>query len=188
MVEIIHRIHQKGFHPTIVYNTNAYDKPEILRILSDLVDVYLPDIKYFSNEVANELSGIPNYFDVAILALREMIWQKGTSISLGDDGLIDSGVIIRHLVLPNHSDDSVLLLKALEEEFSNNLWISILSQYFPTDQVKEIKNLDSLLAKDEYLNVLDILYDLGFYRGFIQKLGSGSYYKPNFNGPVHFKK
>jgi putative pyruvate formate lyase activating enzyme len=186
MIEIINRLNSIGYYPTIVYNTNCYEKPEIIRWIANYIDVYLPDIKYFSNELAEEFSGIHDYFEVAIAALKEMVWQKGTTISLGLDGLIDSGVIVRHLVLPNQWKDSMLIVNKLEDIFSNNLCISLLSQYYPTEVLGKNHCLKTFLREDEYQKVKDYLEKLGFYRAFTQKMSSNKCYRPDFENNSPF--
>jgi putative pyruvate formate lyase activating enzyme len=180
MVRIINRLNNIGYYPKIIYNTNCYDKSETIRLIAKYIDIYLPDVKYFSNQLAEELSGIPDYFKVAIAALKEMIWQKGTTISLGFDGMIDSGVIVRHLVLPNHWKDSLLIIDRLEDFFSANLCISLLSQYFPTEVMEKNHVMNTSLSEDEYQKVKEYLKKLGFYRVFVQKISSNKYYRPDF--------
>ncbi|HNV81964.1 MAG: radical SAM protein [Tenuifilaceae bacterium] len=186
MVEIIERLKKRGLNPVIVYNTNCYDNIGIIKALEKYVDVYLPDIKYFSHHLAEDLSNAPNYFTVAMAALKEMVWQKGTSIGIGSDGLIDSGVVIRHLILPGHVHDSINIMKHLEEAFSANLCISLMSQYYPTGMIEKGHNMDRIITKTEYRSVLDCMKKLGFYRIFAQELNSNNFYCPDFDSNIPF--
>ncbi len=181
MVEIITRVNQEGFNPTIVYNTNSYDNPDVLRLLEGVVDVYLPDMKYFSNKLAQKYSNAPEYWMHSVAALKEMLWQKGTSLILDDNGYVTSGVIVRHLVLPNHSDDSIEIFRFIADCISSDINISLMSQYFPTSHVERSGNLSKTITREEYKNVADKLIEFGFYRIWQQELDSSEYYKPNFS-------
>ncbi|MGE0078826.1 MAG: radical SAM protein [Bacteroidales bacterium] len=185
MMEIIEGLHKKGHHPTIIYNTNCYDSVDVIKELEGIVDVYLPDFKYINNELGLMYSGVDNYFDVASIALREMFRQKGTTLLLGDDDLAESGLIIRHLVLPGYFSDSVELLKYLADEFSPRLHLSLMSQYYPPSGLCLNKPLDRTLSEGEYNVVLNTLEDIGF-RGWVQSLDSNSHYQPDFSSDNPF--
>jgi len=180
MVEIIDALHQKGYFPTIVYNTNCYESVETLKELENVVDVYLPDFKYVNNSLGFQYSGVSDYFDVAKLALKEMYRQKGTSLLLGDDDLVEFGLIIRHLVLPGYSAESIELLDYLASEFSPRLHISLMSQYYPPHELNLPKPINKVLSNEEYCSVLKAMEYLGF-RGWAQSMESNNYYRPNFN-------
>jgi len=185
MVEIINALHQKGYFPTIVYNTNYYESVDTLKELESVVDVYLPDFKYANNSLGLRYSGVSDYFDVAKLALKEMYRQKGTSLLLGDDGLVEFGLIIRHLVLPSHSAESVELLEFLADEFSPRLHISLMSQYFPPSGLHLPNPINRVLSKEEYSKVLNTMEVLG-YRGWEQSMESADCYRPYFNSNEPF--
>ncbi len=185
MVEIINALHQKGYFPTIVYNTNCYESVDTLKELESVVDVYLPDFKYANNSLGLRYSGVSDYFDVAKLALKEMYRQKGTSLLLGDDGLVEFGLIIRHLVLPSHSAESVELLEFLADEFSPRLHISLMSQYFPPSGLHLPNPINRVLSKEEYSKVLNTMEVLG-YRGWEQSMESADCYRPYFNSNEPF--
>lgn len=187
MVEIIDGLHQKGYYPTIVYNTNCYESVETLRELEKIVDVYLPDFKYVNNSLGLQYSDVSDYFDVAKRALKEMYRQKGTSLLFGDDGLVECGLIIRHLVLPGHSTESVELLNFLSDEFSPRLHISLMSQYYPPSGLNLPNPINRVLSKEEYSKVLNTMEILGF-RGWAQSLESADCYRPNFNSSEPFSK
>ena len=175
MLRIIEMIHEKGFFPKIIYNTNAYETVENLRQLEDIVDIYLPDFKYADDELGKQLSGIQNYSKIAISAIKEMYRQKKTHIN--DD---NPALIIRHLVLPNHVENSLVALKMIPRECSTDVFVSLLSQYFPVYKALEIKNINRTLTGAEYNRVLDLLDELGFERGWTQLLDSNDYYQPDF--------
>ncbi len=179
MLQIITGIRQRGFNPTIIYNTNCYDSVDTIKRLDGLVDVYLPDFKYVNNSLGFELSGVSDYFDKALLALREMYRQKGSSLLMGNDGLVDSGLIIRHLVLPGYVDESVELLEYLSEEFSPRLHISLMAQYYPPSGLDLENPLNRVLLPAEYARVLEAMDGIGF-RGWVQSLDSSSHYRPDF--------
>lgn len=179
MVGIINSLHKKGYNPTVVYNTNAYENLETLRELEGIVDVYLPDFKYINNMLGLMYSGVKNYFEVASLAIREMYRQKGTSLLMGDDGLVESGLIVRHLVLPNHADESIELLRYLEDTFSSRLHVSLMSQYYPPSGLNLDEKLNRTITVAEYQKVLDALEEIGF-RGWAQSPESSASYRPDF--------
>lgn len=179
MVRIIEMLHQQGYYPRIVYNTNCYDNPEVLRDISKLVNIYIPDLKYFDNGLAIKYSNAPNYFNFALEALKEMIWQKGTSLLIDKDGLMESGVILRHLVLPGHSEDSINIFENLALHISSSIPVSLMSQYHPIGNLSQ--PLNRKLTIQEYQKVVARVEKLGFYRGWIQEIESNSYYLPDFS-------
>lgn len=181
MVEIITKLNEMGYHPVVVYNSNAYDNPLILREIQILVNVYLPDIKYYSIDLSLKYSDVNEYFTKAQKSLKEMVWQKGTSLQLDDDGCATEGVIVRHLILPGHVDDTLQILETIANSISTNLNISLMSQYYPNEQSKpEFPELGRTLSKFEYQKAVKAMKEFGFHRGFTQNLESSSYYKPHF--------
>lgn len=180
MIAIIKGLHKLGRKPVVVYNTNAYDSVETLKMLEGWVDVYLPDIKYSDSTLASHYSGVKNYPEIALAALKEMIRQKGTTLLINEKGIAESGIIIRHLVLPGHADQSIQVLKEIENRFSTDLHFSIMSQYYPTENVTTHRFLGRTISHDEYERVVDTFHELGFYRGWIQDLESHSQFRPDF--------
>lgn len=185
MVDIIDSLRHKGYAPTVIYNTNCYDSVDTLKALEGTVDVYLPDFKYINNLLALKYSGVDDYFEVATLALREMYRQKGTSLLLGDDELVESGLIIRHLVLPGYEYESIELLRFLSDEFSPRLYVSLMSQYYPPFGLSIESPLDRILKPTEYQKVLDVMEEIGF-RGWVQALDSHNHYQPDFSSDNPF--
>ena len=176
MLKIIDMIHEKGFSPKIIYNTNGYENVETLRLLEGIVDIYLPDFKYADDELAHRLSGIPNYTETALAAIGEMYRQKKSV--LNDE---NPALIIRHLVLPNHVDNSIKVLEQIAEKISTDVYISLMSQYFPVYKALEESEINRTLTNKEYDVVLDKLDELGFERGWTQQLDSNDYYQPDFD-------
>ena len=169
----------------VVYNTSGYERVETLKRLEGLVDIYMPDIKYFSSELSSKYSCASDYFDRAIEAIKEMLRQRGAyrySSDKARDGLLDSGVLIRHLVLPSHRKDSEEILEKLSAEIDPKLvLISIMSQYTPDFALDcEYKNLHRRITSFEYEKVKEKAISLGF-DGFMQERRSASkIYTPNF--------
>ncbi len=173
-------------NPVFVYNTNGYEKESAIRSLAGMIDVYLPDMKYMDAKLAGEYSDTPDYPEVAGKALKEMYRQKGADIELDEDGHVVSGMIIRHLVLPGHVENSKAVLRFIAEELSTDVYISLMSQYYPTLAVAGHPKLGRCLRPDEYEEVLEEFERLGFHRGFMQELSSSHYYRPDFTQPHPF--
>ena len=177
---IMSALSARGHNPTYVYNTNGYDKLDSIVSLRDEIDVYLPDFKYMESRLAAEYSATPLYSEIAGPAIREMYRQKGADLRLDNDGLVNSGLIIRHLVLPGHVENSKSVLKYIAEELSPDVYISLMSQYYPTVRVADHHALGRTLRAEEYEEVLDEFERLGFHRGFVQELNSPHHYRPDF--------
>jgi len=178
--EIIATLRARGRRPVFVYNTNGYDRVAAIRSLEGEIDVYLPDMKYMDTVLADEYSDTPDYPEVAANAVKEMYRQMGAEILLDDEGLIKSGLIIRHLVLPGQVENSKAVLRFIAEELSTDVYISLMAQYYPTPAVEEHPQLGRCLRPDEYEEVLDEFDRLGFHRGFVQEISSSHYYRPDF--------
>ena len=170
IIEAIKIARKNGLHITIVYNTNGYESVETLKMLEGYIDIYLPDLKYFYDELGKEYSKVNNYFEVATKAIKEMYRQVGTP-QLDDNGIMKKGLMIRHLILPNQVENSKQVLKWIKENIDNNVFVSIMAQYFPTYKAKEIEGLNRKLTKEEYEEVENYLYDLDLENGYIQELG-----------------
>jgi putative pyruvate formate lyase activating enzyme len=181
MKVIIKELHTKGFRPVIVYNTNSYDKVSTLKSLEGLVDVYLPDFKYVTGKLAAEYSDAADYPVIALKALKEMYYQKGSTLRTGDLGNAENGLLIRHLVLPGHAEESKLLLKTIAEELSTGVNISLMSQYHPTQSVIKHPDLGRSLYREEYESVVAVMEGLGFRNGWTQNMESYLSYRPDFS-------
>lgn len=171
---------EKGLKIPIIYNCGGYESVGTLKELDGLIDVYLPDFKYFDDEIARKYSGVTNYFKNASIAIKEMLRQVGNP-KFTDDGIIKSGVIIRHLILPNNTKNTKKILDYIKEEFGTDVYISIMAQYFPTYKANECGNIDRKINKKELKLIENYIYELGFENGFIQKLGKDEEkYVPKF--------
>ena len=153
-----------------MYNTNGYERVETIRALEGYIDVYLPDLKYYSNLLSKKYSNVDNYFEVATNAIKEMYKQVGTA-QFNEDGIIQKGVIIRHLVLPNHLQNSKHILKWIKENMPEDIYVSVMAQYFPTYKAKEDKDINRKLTKKEYEEIENYLYTLQLEKGYMQELG-----------------
>lgn len=178
---IVNALHDLGLHPPIVYNTNGYDTVETLKGIEELVDIWLPDFKYMDSGLSKKYSDADDYPGIAANALKEMYRQKGSSLITDDDGVAERGILIRHLVLPGHVQNSIDVLRFIAEEVSTSIHISLMSQYHPTFSVNDTPPLNRPLYQEEYFRVVDEFYRSGFRNGFIQDLESYESYRPDFN-------
>ena len=150
-----------------VYNTSSYEKVESLKTLEGLIDIYLPDLKYYSNEISMKYSKAKDYFYYATKAIEEMVRQVGTPKF--EDELMIRGVIVRHLILPEGLSDSKKIVKYLYETYKNEIYISLMSQYTPMEGVLNIPPLNRKVTKKEYDKLVDYAIELGVENGFIQE-------------------
>ena len=183
---IINSLRILGLDPVFVYNTNGYDSLESIRGLEGYIDIYLPDFKYADKETGRKYSDVKDYPEVALTALKEMYRQAGTSLPLDDNGYATKGMIIRHLVLPGHPDNSIYVLRTIARELSAGLHISLMSQYYPTYKVSKQEFLGRTLKAKEYRMIVDELERLGFENGWVQELSSHENYRPDFEAEKPF--
>ncbi len=166
----------------VVYNTSSYDSVESLRQLKGLIDIYLADFKYVSPEVARKLSHAANYPEVALAALDEMVAQVGFW-SENAQGLLERGVIVRHLVLPSHIEESFQALRVLHERYGNKIRLSIMNQYTPLRGDLVRYGLSGRVSNEEYESVLDYADYLGIEDYFWQEGGAATEsFIPTFDG------
>ena len=171
----------KYYHPQVplIYNSSGYEKVESLKRLDGVINVYLPDFKYSDNALASRLSSCPDYVERTTEAIGEMLRQTGGNIIA--DGLIRRGVIIRHLVLPSHTRNSIGVLRLIAERFGTDIPISLMSQYLPAGRAAEYPDINRQLTPREYRKVLDELYALGL-DGYAQDMASADQkYIPEWN-------
>ena len=157
-----------GLHLPIVYNTSGYEKAESLRLLEGLIDIYLPDFKYFSSELSTKYSFAPDYFQQACEALAEMYRQTGPC-TFDHEGMLTRGIIVRHLILPGQTKDSKKILHYLHDTYGDNICISIMNQYTPLDHVSSFPELNRKLTDAEYDRVVNYAMRLDITNAFIQE-------------------
>ncbi len=170
IIEAIKVAREKGLNIPIVYNTNGYENVETIKMLDGYVDVYLPDLKYYYNDIAKKYSKIDNYFETATRAIKEMEKQVGKCI-IDKNGIMKKGIIVRHLVLPNHIENSKKILKWIKENMKRTTYVSIMAQYFPTYKAKESLELNRKLTEQEWKEIEEYIEELEIENGFIQELG-----------------
>ncbi len=154
----------------VVYNSSGYDSVETLKYFEGLVDVYLPDFKYYSNEKSMKYAKCPDYFLKVSEAILEMHRQQPKNKF--KDGIIQKGLIIRHLVLPANVDESKNILLWIKENLPDDTYISLMSQYTPYGNIKDFKELNRRLTTAEYNKVVDFFLELGLQNGFMQEKSS----------------
>lgn len=181
IIEAIKIAKSKGLNIPVIYNSNGYENIETIELLKGYIDVYLPDLKYYTNELSKKYSKVDNYFETATKAIKEMYNQVGQA-KFDENGLIKKGVIIRHLVLPNHIQNTKNILKWISDNMPNDIYVSVMAQYFPTYKAKEDNLINRKLTKKEYNEVLNYLYSLDLDNGYIQELGlHEEEYVPDFD-------
>lgn len=164
----------------VIFNCGGYEKAESLKLLSGLVDVYLPDFKYADDEMATKYSGVKNYCETAIKAIDEMLAQTG-GLRFDESGMILGGTIIRHLVLPFGTKNSIAVLNIIKEHFGGKAFVSLMAQYTPCGKALSHKRLNRKITKREYQKVLDALFDSEL-DGYAQELeASGTEFIPSFD-------
>ena len=162
---------REGLALPVVYNTSGYERPEVLRMLEGLIDVWLPDFKYMSETLARDYSSAPGYRETALAAIEEMVRQAGEPV-FDEDGMMVRGVIIRHLALPGQLADSEAAVKELFSRFGNRVYYSLMNQYTPPPFRLKWDNLNRRLSPDEYDALIDYAVDLGVENGFTQEEGT----------------
>ncbi|MBL8182100.1 MAG: radical SAM protein [Blastocatellia bacterium] len=175
---------QQGLTLPIVYNTNAYDSVEVLKLLDGIVDIYLPDLKYADSDAGFQYSKVRDYKEHARAAIKEMHRQMGDELVFGDDGLLKQGLMIRLLVLPNGIADIEANLRWIRDELSPKTAISLMAQYYATNKAATDERyilLSRRISEGEWFEAISLLDDLGIEEGFMQEYESAShYYRPDF--------
>lgn len=156
-----------GLTIPVVYNTSSYEKVETLKIMEGLVDVYLPDCKYYSKELASKYSNAPDYFEVATKAIAEMVRQVGTPVFEGE--LIKRGVIVRHMILPGNTKDSKEVIRYLYDTYGDDVYISIMNQYTPLEAMKDYPEINRRVTAREYEKVVNYALSIGVENAFVQE-------------------
>lgn len=173
IIEAIKIARKNGLKLPIVYNTNGYENVDTIKMLDGYVDVYLPDLKYVDDELGEKCSKVKNYSEIATKAILEMQKQVGKT-QINENGIMEKGIIVRHLVLPGHVENSKKVLRWLKENLNEENYVSVMAQYFPTYLVKEkeeYRDLNRKLTKEEWRNIEKFIDELDFKNGYIQELG-----------------
>ena len=168
IAQAIKKARRNGLIIPIVYNTGSYENIETLKLLDGLIDIYLPDMKYMEAELAQKFSHAEDYPETAGKAIEEMVRQTG-KCEFDEEGYIRKGTIVRHLILPGHTRNSLKVLKYLHETYGNDIYISIMNQYTPVRILEKYKELNRKVTKREYEKVLDAAVEMGIQNGFIQE-------------------
>ena len=176
---------ENGLHLPIVYNTNAYDSVEVLKLLDGVVDVYLPDLKYAENDAGFQYSKVRDYTTFAHSAIKEMFRQTGDKLIYDGNGLLQKGLVIRLLVLPNDIAGIEENLRWIRDELSPKVAISLMAQYYATNKAATDERyilLSRRISEREWFSAIEILENLGIEEGFMQEYESAShYYRPDFD-------
>ncbi len=181
IIEAIKIARKNGLNIPIVYNSSGYEKVDTIKKLKGYIDIYLPDFKYATNRLAKKYSGVNNYVESVIPAITEMINQVGIP-KFNSKGILQSGVVIRHMVLPNNVLNSKMVLKKIAEKFKDKALVSIMAQYFPAGDALMYPEISRKVSKIEFNEVEEYLSILGIENGYIQELGEHEEeYVPKFN-------
>jgi putative pyruvate formate lyase activating enzyme len=179
ILEAIFLAGKQGLTLPIIYNSNGYDSVEMLKLYEGVIDIYLPDIKYGCNVSGERYSGAAGYFNAAKAAVKEMYRQVGAALIYEGDVVV-RGLIIRHLVLPNDLADSELVLQFIARELDPEIYISLMSQYYPANNAHRDILLNRTLRPAEYARVLMVMDEQELHNGWRQELESEAHYRPRF--------
>ena len=178
----LHIAKERGLALPVVWNSSGYERPEMIRAIAGEVDVFLPDFKYIDEKSAAECSDARDYFSFASAAIEALVEAKG-SPALREDGILQSGVLVRHLILPGKRKESMKLLDWLWESFGDKILLSLMGQYTPMYRASEVKGLNRKLTTFEYESVVNYALDLGITRCYVQERGAASEeFVPKFDG------
>ena len=164
----IQKAKEEGLQIPIVYNTGSYELPSTLALLDGLVDIYLPDLKYYSDESARKYSNAPDYFNIAAEAIHEMLRQTGKP-EFDEHGMMKKGVLVRHLLMPGGFLDSRKIIKYLHDTYHNDIYISIMSQYTPMKDFSDMPELNHKVKYSVYEHLINIAIQEGIENAFIQE-------------------
>ncbi len=180
IASVLHKVKNNDLNIPIVYNTSSYENVGTLIMLRGLVDIYLADLKYYDDDLAKKYSLCDNYFEVATMAIDEM-YRQVPKIVLDDNGMMQKGLIVRVLILPNHVSDAKKIIDYLYKTYGDDIYISIMSQYTPVNKCK-YDNLNRKITEDEYEEVINYALTIGVNNAFIQEGDSADEsFIPDFN-------
>ncbi len=166
IIKGIKKARRKGLNIPIVYNTSTYERRETIEMLRGTVDIYLPDLKYYDDEIAMKYSHVKNYFAIAKENIKKMYEQVGKPTF--KNGIMQKGVIVRILLLPGHVDDAKKIVKYLYDTYRDDIYISIMNQYTPLYDL-DYQNLNRRVSDEEYAELVNYACDLGVKKAFIQE-------------------
>jgi putative pyruvate formate lyase activating enzyme len=167
----------------VVWNSSGYERVEILKQLEGLVDIYLPDIKYYDKEISLKYAGVSDYFETACNAVLEMNRQTGNTVI--ENGIMKKGIIIRHLILLGHTIQAMKILKWIKENLPEEIYVSLMGQYTPVGKACDFPEINRSLKRKEYKRVADYMISLDFQNGYLQELSSvGENYIPSFGEDI----
>jgi putative pyruvate formate lyase activating enzyme len=187
IIEAVEQAKAKGLSIPLIYNSNGYDSVETLRMLEGVIDIYMPDCKYSSNEISQRLSDCPDYWDKVRPALEEMHRQVGL-LAVDKKGVAKRGLLIRHLVLPDDLSGSFAVLRFVAETISQKTQISVMAQYHPCYKAASVPEISRPISRKEYDQVLAWVNELGLENVFRQELTSANQYLPDFNNDDPFEE
>lgn len=176
IAEAVKKAKNSGLHIPVLYNCGGYESVETLKRLEGLIDIYMPDMKYYRDKYAMKYSSAPKYFETACAALEEMYRQTG-AVVLDKNGIMQSGVIVRHMMLPGLMLDTKKIMDYLFDTYGNNIYISLMSQYTPLKNVERFPELNRKIDMKKYNSIVDYCMNRGMENVFIQE---GSAAKESF--------
>ena len=159
---------EQGLKLPIVYNCSGYEKVDTLKMLGGIVDIYLTDFKYMDKEAAKRYSKAPDYPEVAKAALKEMVRQTKEAV-FSEDGMMKRGVIVRHLLLPDHLENAKAVVQYVYETYGDSVFLSLMNQYTPLPQVEAYPEINRRVTEEEYEELVDFAIEIGVENGFIQE-------------------
>ncbi len=168
VIDALEKAKNKGFHMPVVYNSSGYENISTIKNLEGYVDVYLPDFKYAEEELAAAYSNAPEYPETAKLALKEMVRQTGSCV-FNEKGYMIRGTMVRHLILPGRTRNSIKVMEYLHKTYGDQVYISIMNQYTPVYEQEKYKELNRKVTAREYEKVLNAALELGINNGFFQE-------------------
>ena len=176
IAEAVKKAKNSGLHIPVLYNCGGYESVETLKRLEGIIDIYMPDMKYYRDKYAVKYSSAPRYFETACAALEEMYRQTG-AVVLDKNGIMQSGVIVRHMMLPGLMLDTKKIMDYLFDTYGNNIYISLMSQYTPLKNVERFPELNRKIDMKKYNSIVDYCMNRGMENVFIQE---GSAAKESF--------
>lgn len=181
VIKAVEKARQNGLTIPIVYNSSGYEKADTIKMLEGTVNIYLPDIKYFSSKLSAKYSSAPDYFEYASATVKEMHRQCGNVI-FDENGIMQKGIIIRHLILPSCKTDSFKILDWIRDNLGNETYVSLLNQYTPVYNAAKYKEINRRLMSIEYTRVIEHFFEIGLKNGYMQERSSAnSSYTPIFD-------